>query len=90
MLGWSERVSLSVPSASTRLSALASNRALTKEGVTTEGLLDLLGYPMVIFGRPRDLGQMDSAMAQLLEVLSAPSSGGGVHNKAPGAVQPRS
>jgi hypothetical protein len=57
------------------LAALASNRALTKEGTITNGLLDLLEYPMVIFARPRDWEQMDGATTQLLEALSGLTSG---------------
>jgi hypothetical protein len=75
LLGWADDVTLPAPSLSNRLAALASNRALTKEGTITNGLLDLLEYPMVIFARPRDWEQMDGATTQLLEALSGLTSG---------------
>jgi hypothetical protein len=71
LLGWAEEVSVQSPLASVRLAALATHRGLTAMGVPTEGLLDLLDFPMLLFARPRDWAQVEGAMGKLLRALSA-------------------
>ena len=70
LLNWDDRVSVDTAPPSLRLAALASNRGLTAPGVATDGLLDLLSFPMFQFARPRDWAQIDTAMSKLLESLT--------------------
>jgi hypothetical protein len=64
-------VSVQSPSASVRLAALATHRGLTAVGAPTDGLLELLDFPMLLFARPRDWARVEGAMTQLLQALSA-------------------
>jgi hypothetical protein len=69
LLAWAEEVSVQVPPPSLRLAGLASHRGLLAREAATPGLLDGLAYPMVVFARPKDWGQVDEAMAQLVDSL---------------------
>lgn len=82
LLAWADEVSVQVPPPSLRLAGLASHRGLLAKGADTAGLLDGLAYPMVVFARPRDWGQVDEGVAQLMDSLDALAVG------EPGAVGP--
>jgi hypothetical protein len=77
LLGWAEEPVLQVPSPSFRLSALASHRALTAPDATTDWLVDLLRFPMVVFGRPQNWNNLEGTTTQLLDALSAINQGKG-------------
>jgi hypothetical protein len=67
LLNWSDEIHLAAVSPSDRLTALAAHRALRAPDADMTGLLDLLAYPMLTFGRPRDWTEMSKAMEQLLD-----------------------
>jgi hypothetical protein len=73
LIGWSDRISVDAPTPSTRLAALAQNRALTLPGVAAPGLLAALQFPMVAFARPRHWHQADAATSTLLRALEEQS-----------------
>ena len=71
LLDWGDQVELGRPDPAARLTALVANAGLTAPGVATPGILDLLDYPMIRFGRPRDWSQADSALEQLLRAVGS-------------------
>ncbi len=77
LLDWTDRLEVNRPSASVQLTALLAHCGLTVPGVPTAGLLDLLGYPMIRFGRPRDWAQVDDTLAQLLQAIGDLDPGDG-------------
>jgi len=75
LLDWSDQVEIGRPDATAKITALAANRGLTAPGVPTEGLIDLLGYPMIEFARPRVWDQADESLARLLDAIGALATG---------------
>jgi hypothetical protein len=71
LLDWNDHIELARPDATARLKALVGNAGLTAPGIPTAGILDVLHYPMITFGRPRDWAQADTALEHLLEAVSA-------------------
>jgi hypothetical protein len=77
LLDWSDRIELGRPDAASRLAALVANVGLSAPGVPTFGLLDLLDYPMLRFGRPHDWAQADAALERLLDTIRTVGPGAG-------------
>jgi len=75
LLDWSDRVEVDQPDAASRLAALVANVGLTAPGVPTLGLLDLLDFPMLRFGRPHDWTRADAALDRLLDGIRAVGPG---------------
>jgi hypothetical protein len=74
LLDWTDRLEVDRPAASAKLTALLTNCGLTAPGVPTAGLLDLLGFPMIRFGRPPDWDRADESLALLLDAVGGPDS----------------
>jgi hypothetical protein len=77
LLGWADEVSITSLPPATRLAALVDHRGLTVPAAGTGWLLDVVGYPMVLFARPKDWKFSEAAGRQLLEELSGSVSGVG-------------
>jgi hypothetical protein len=69
LLDWTDDLEVHRAPPSTAIQALLANSGLTVPGVPTQGLLDLLAFPMVRFGRPRDWARADDSMAELLAAI---------------------
>ena len=83
LLDWTDELEVHRPDAAAKLTALLTHCGLTAPGVPTQGLLDLLGFPMIRFGRPRDWAQVDETLVQLLHAISALDSDDGHQSDAP-------
>jgi len=88
LLDWTDDLEIHRAPASVAIGALLANAGLTAPGVPTQGLLDLLAFPMIRFGRPRDWAQVDASMAGLLQVVGDLAAHDGRQSDAPAAVRP--
>jgi hypothetical protein len=69
LLDWGDEVSMTLPTPTDRLAALAVHRAAIAAEADSAQLLELLRFPMYRFTRPFEWGAMDNAIEQLLEAL---------------------
>ena len=88
LLDWTDDLEIHRAPASAAMGALLANAGLTAPGVPTQGLLDLLAFPMIRFGRPRDWARADDSLAGLLAVIAELDTGGGRQPDAPTVVLP--
>ncbi len=88
LLDWTDDLEIHRARPTDAIQALLANSGLSAPGVPTQGLLDLLAYPMLRFGRPHDWAQADDAMAELLGAIGDLGPDDGRQSEEPTAALP--